>query len=406
MAAPRSAQGRPAPGGAWRPALLALAAISAANLVAQPARALRSAEATDYVAFATGGRLAGSNPSCLYCLGAEQSAQTALLGHPPRIGLNEFVNLPLAAWVLRPLAGLSLTTGLALFLAISCLALLAAAVMLGRLSAGSPQRWLLVAAAVATIPGAEALAFGQWDPLVLAAVAGAMVLVRGGRDVEAGLVLSLGLVKPQVVWLCLPLLLLSRRWRAAVGFVAGAALWALTGLLISGGPALREWLTAVLPRHTDEGGKTVGIPAVLAAAHTPGLTAAAGVACGVAALVLAWRRRAALTADPATAVAFGVLASLAAAPHVFETDLMLAAPALVLLGIRHRAWAVTGMVALAAAHLVDSALGTGAGHTEAGVLLGLVVASLAAMPATRVTRATSAATGRGTAGLGVSGACR
>src|SRR5260370_23864932 len=98
-----------------RTALLLWSAVALADIAAQPFRALAWSENTDYVAFVTGARALGSDSGCLYCNTTQQGAQTSILGHAPVIGLNQFVNPPAAAWLMRPFAAPHLRTGLAPF---------------------------------------------------------------------------------------------------------------------------------------------------------------------------------------------------------------------------------------------------------------------------------------------------
>src|SRR5438445_8759517 len=93
----------------WTVGVLVAAALAAAALVAQLAWALDAPPKTDYLPFATGARVLHSDPGCMYCLGAQASAQAAILGYVPTAGFPKpFVNPPLVAWALQPLAGLPL----------------------------------------------------------------------------------------------------------------------------------------------------------------------------------------------------------------------------------------------------------------------------------------------------------
>jgi hypothetical protein len=97
-----------------------------------------------------------------------------------------------------------------------------------RLYGWRPPRWLLVCTAVWVFffyPHARALMLGQFAVFVFATVALALWALRNGRDILAGFCLALSTVKPQMVFLLVPLLLWwavrERRYR----LVASAAAW-------------------------------------------------------------------------------------------------------------------------------------------------------------------------------------
>ncbi|HEX6493241.1 MAG TPA: hypothetical protein VF112_06990, partial [Candidatus Dormibacteraeota bacterium] len=107
-----------------------LGALLLIRLLHAPLEALRGG-GSDYVSFATGSRILASGSRCLYCLGAQADAQASVLGYRPGPSATGFphiyANLPLAAWLLRPVAALPLWTGMAVFLLASAVAMLAAA---------------------------------------------------------------------------------------------------------------------------------------------------------------------------------------------------------------------------------------------------------------------------------------
>jgi hypothetical protein len=91
-----------------------------------------------------------------------------------------------------------------------------------------PPRWLLICTAVWVFffyPHARALLLGQFAVFVFAAVALALWALKNERDILAGFCLALSTVKPQMVFLLIPLLLgwavRERRWR----FVASSVAW-------------------------------------------------------------------------------------------------------------------------------------------------------------------------------------
>jgi len=358
------------------------AALLAAGLLVRllhaPLEALRGA-GSDYVSFATGSRILASGSRCLYCLSTQADAQASVLGYRPGPSATGFphiyANLPLAAWLLRPVAALPLWTGMAVFLLASAVALLAGARLLESLlprSLSGTWRTLLVVTTVASLPAAMTLVLGQWGGFTLLAAVAALWALQSGRPLTAGLLLSVLVVKPQLVWLLLPLLLVASRWRVAAGFALGAAAWLGSGLLLIGPGQLAQLVSLVRARQSAESLYTAGLPALVGRAGTGGVFAAAVVLTATV-LLLAWRYRSMLRgAAPAVTVSLGICASVLCSPHVFSDDLLvMAVPVAVLAAARPRA-AMAGAVLLNAAFLLDDrVLNIGPRWAESLVVLGL-----------------------------------
>jgi len=175
----------------------------------------------------------------------------------------------------------------------------------------------LVAVSVAIVPWwvLHAVYVGQVVPLIAASVLIAWRLLRENRDVAAGLVLSLVVLKPQAAAIAPFALLAAGRYRAFAACVAAAAAAAGANLLTLGPHGLAEYRASLdlLPASSSD--VTLG--------GAFGLSGAAVVFCGalivVAALVTARRVR----SDPGIALGIGVLASLLATPYLYENDLCL-----------------------------------------------------------------------------------
>ena len=369
----------------WWQAAAALAVLGAGEAAAQAVRAARFTDHTDYVAVAAAGRMLSSGSRCVYCLPAEAHAQTQLLGHPPDIGVMPFANPPLAAWLLRPVAALPLHSSAGVFLVMSLVTMAVSAVLLGRLLPDLPMgRRLLIGVAAATVaPGLSALTYVQWAPLLLVAVAGAVLLAGWGDGIVCGALLSLLLVKPQVVWLVVPALLVAGRWRTLAAMVPGALVWAGSTFAIVGTGGLAEWYRSNVQMDVGDSVKTAGVPGLLVqlTGHT-GISFPAAVLCALAAVALLWRLRDRLRADPALAVVAGLALSLLASPHIFGADLMLLAPLLVLVARRRPEAAIAAMASLAVLTLAGGDVpGPGLHALELGVILVTVAAALTRPPA-------------------------
>ena len=397
----------PAPARGWPPTarlLVALVALLAlANLLTQVSWGLDAPPKTDYLAFATGARVIHDQPSCLYCDDVQAGTQASILGYVPTAGFPKpYVNPPLVAWVLQPLSALPLRTGL-LVLMLVLLAVLALAVRLfDRLLPRewpTAQRLLLGTAAVVSLPAATALGLAQWAPVLLLAALGALVALRGGRPVLAGVLLSVMLIKPQTVWLVLPLLAAAGAWRVLAGFALGGAGWALSGLALVGWDQMLAWPRLILDRHMGEAYRTSGLPGIVTAvtgngrdAFVAALALAALVVVGSA--VIAALRLLRGRAD--LAVGLGIAVSMVCAPHVFPDDLMLlAVTAVVWAPLAPRA-AVAGMLALSVAYQVDGWLPSSLAHLTTLASLGVAAGLAVALPrAAASARRQTAAAGAG-----------
>ena len=246
----------------------------------------------------------------IYDQGLVRAAERQFVPFQPT---ERFISPPPVAWlagVLTPLP-FGLAYGVWALLMLSALAFALA----WSTSLRGPAR--LVAVVVALVPWwvLHALYVGQVVPLIAAGVLIAWRLVRENRDVAAGIVLSVVVLKPQAAAVAPLALLAAGRFRAFAAWVAAAAIVVGTSLLTVGPNGLSEYasgLNGLPPSSVDVTlGGAFGLtgPAL-------GLT---GVLITMAALVTAYRLRLA----PGLAIAAGLLASLLATPYLYENDLCL-----------------------------------------------------------------------------------
>lgn len=369
--------------------LAALVALMAAVLVGaaigQAVRGTQALSATDAVVFQAAGRIIAAH-GCVYCTGAERSAQLALLGgHLQPNGVEAFNNPPLMAWLVRPVAGLSLSAYTALSVLIEAAALLVGLFMAQRLLIGSVELrapLLVVAIAlVAPLPGLETLVFAQWVGLMLVALLGAYLLARSNHGFAAGLALSLLLVKPQDIWLVPIVLIAARAWPMLLGLAAGAGAWLLTSVAVVSFGTLAH-LPSVLGQNQSQIQFTDGLPGIAAAIAGSGWGIDVAV-LGIALACAAFPFRSRLRRDPLLALDIGIVLSLLFSPHVFSADLLLMGAVLVDVGRRNLAAGVAGAVMLDVAYLLDGSVFHTTGHVQAIALLcttGIVVAVAARRP--------------------------
>ncbi len=182
--------------------------------------------------------------------------------------------LPLA-WLPLPVAA-----GIWLMVNLACLAL--ALLELAR-AAGLPARsyWIpgLFLLTCLSIPGLFVLIQGQVSLLLLVCVASGLRAARDERGTRAGVLVALSLLKPQLTWLPV-VVVLAVAWRRGVGRAALTAAGATVGGLVAVSFALRPgWLAgwaAALGQDAAQGGAGASalranmgtVPAL--AAHLPG----------------------------------------------------------------------------------------------------------------------------------------
>lgn len=273
--------------------------------------------------------------------------------------------LPIFALLFAPLTLLPPLAGYALWMAISLAALGWLTWRVHQLLPGVSTPWLLVALATfAPI----AMSFFNGQPMLLLAVAvGEMYLaLRAGRDLRAGLWLSVLVLKPQYAILLGPMLLVQRRWRAVGGALAGVAVALLLSWLGVGWDGLRGYPAALL----DVGGfsgSNQAFPGLMVNWRSlvlwarPGLDGRVGLSLTLllglataAALVPLWRRRAPaesglLAVQVAATTAATLLASYHSNVHggallVVPFAAVLAAPRAVVSGLSRWLLFLTGLL--------------------------------------------------------------
>ena len=305
----------------------------------------------------------------IYDQGLVKAAESQLVPHQSTL---RFISPPPVAWLAVPL------TPLPFWLAYGVWAALMFSTLAFALAWSTSYQGLtrLVAVGVAIVPWwvLHALYVGQVVPLVAASVLIAWRLLREDRDVAAGIVLSVAVLKPQAAALAPLALLAAGRYRAFGAWVAAAVTVAGTSLLTLGPHGLAEYRASLdlLPASSSD----------LTFGGAFGLTGA-GVAVpsaliAIAALVTARRVRSA----PGIAISIAVVASLLATPYLYENDLcLLGAAGWILWEERPTPFWRASLLAiwiLAATHLVVTGVGAPTLRNWPLVELALFVALLAA----------------------------
>jgi len=191
----------------------------------------------DFLANYTGGVLARRDSDHLYDLQAQAATQIDVSPSGAQDDdLLPFVLPPFAALAFAPLSALSYQVALAIFAAVNLVLLACFGALLHRELApvAGRLRTTVLACTLCSIPVVVTLSWGQVDLIVAIALLLGWQLLRTNRDVAAGAVLSLALVKPHFLLGVVLLLLWQHRWRTlatlgAIGLAAFAAPLAVMG---------------------------------------------------------------------------------------------------------------------------------------------------------------------------------
>ncbi len=247
-----------------------------------------------------------------------------------------FLMPPVFALLMAPLTALPYGWAAAAWLALTLVLLAGAFRLLWPLLGdwGVTHRSRIVLGLVASWPLVALLVGGQNSALWLFLLVAGLWLLAANRDTQAGVVLGLGMLKPQL-FLALPFYLLcTRRWRALAAWVVVAvtlfvASWATVGLQGLRAYAALLSSDAYAERIIRFGWKMASGPALLRA--TMPEAAAVGtflLALGAAYAIVRTAPHAPLAVGYSVAILAGALAN----PHFYAYDaLVLAVPVLLFL---------------------------------------------------------------------------
>ena len=311
--------------------------------------------------------------------------------------LNAFPLPAFVAVLLAPLAALGYRASFALWLVCNLAIAGALAFVAWQYLSALPRdaRLLFVGAAACSLPVLNTLLFGQFDLLVLAAIAGAYACLRRDHRAVAGLLLTAAMVKPQLVVGVLLLLLARREWRVLAWCLAASCALAAIPVLAAG-PRIIADQARLLSGYNNAGAafsvheemmiNARGVITSVAGGAHPVSWMLALAAVGAVSVTVAVRRwpRAATTVDE-RAWALALLLPLLCMPHVHMQSAVLAVAALALLlrdradrGLEHHA----GLFAAACLALTPLWLiNAGGGPSLSALLVGGVFVVAAAAPA-------------------------
>jgi Glycosyltransferase family 87 len=239
------------------------------------------------------------------------AAQTTLV---PGERTQPYLSPPPVAWLSVAVAALPYTLAFYVW-AVVMLAGFALALAWSASSSGL-ARWIAVGGAIAPYWVLRAVRVGQVVPLVAAGVVVVWRLVREDRQVAAGLILSLILLKPNTAILVPFALLAAGRYKTFVTWAAAAAAVAVVTAMTLGPDGVTSYigqLTGPLPRGVDwlTLERALGVNGVTALVFRLVIVGAT--------LAAAYRLR----SSPGLAIAVGILGSLLIAPYLHDSDLCL-----------------------------------------------------------------------------------
>lgn len=192
-----------------------------------------------YIA-ATIGRYHGWNH--IYSLDLQRDLFLQLRPHAEFTDAAWFVSLPPYAWLVLPLTFLSAAAAVFLWLALLLIALVVAW-WIAAPGAG-PVRTLWLLAAIAWYPVLYGLNLVQPGPLMVLIAAAGWRLAEANRPYLAAAVLSLSVIKPQLVLLVPLVLVFAMRWHVVLPWAVTSAVVAALSLVSLGSTGIHDYMTS------------------------------------------------------------------------------------------------------------------------------------------------------------------
>ena len=196
----------------------------------------------------------GHDPFSWAQIGATE-AHLRAVGDPRQfMAFNSYVNPPLFAWVMGALTRLPARPAYAIWLVMTMAALIVAAVLAGRLYGVRGRGWAFLLFVATPIP-AICLFLGQQTPFLLAGLAAALLAIRQGRCGLAGVALTVGWIKPHLLFPLMVVIVATLGWREArrllLAFCGASVVLGALSWLVAGGSLFAAWgRDLVLYGHT------------------------------------------------------------------------------------------------------------------------------------------------------------
>jgi hypothetical protein len=290
----------------------------------------------DFMAHWTGGRLLlQGHTSDLYDPALQQSLQRSIGSQSS--ALAWFVTPPFVAAIYVPFAVLPYLGACAAWTAVSAGML---GVALSRLARFAPTLWvrdrrLVFVTVLASYPVFELVGGGQDSALTLVVWVGGVGFSVARRQVAAGLVFAVALVKPQLVVLVPVVFCLLRQFRALAAFCGGCVGLALASLALTGPEGAAAWIRTLLgSTYTQQvtmgqSWKMVSLPSLVASVLRPaGQGVVIAAVSATVFVTLAWFivRAGNCGSDPMRVWMGGLATTVVASPHMVVYDAVLMVP--------------------------------------------------------------------------------
>jgi Glycosyltransferase family 87 len=244
------------------------------------------------------------------------TAQTSLA---PNQATQPFLSPPPVAWLAALLAGLPYAWAFGVWAIVTTFALAWAVAWSAPASRGGLERWLAAALVVAPAWVLVAARVGQVVPLVAVGVLVAWRLLREDRDLGAGVVLALLLLKPNTAFLVPLALLAAGRRRTFVTWLIAASAVAVAVFATVGVEGLAAYVSQL--QNPPPGTNALSLEATLGVSGLSALVFRVAIIGAV--LVAAWRLR----TSTGLVIVLGVIGSLLVSPYLHASDLTLFAVA-------------------------------------------------------------------------------
>ncbi len=308
----------------------------------------------------------------LYNLDLQQQQLDAVGSQIKVAQLARYVSPPPLAWLVVPLTALPFRVAYWLW---SALLVAALGVAWYLSSPGrSRLRIILLVAAAGWLPIVYGLQLGQPALLVAAGVAGCAALLRRDRQLVAGALLGVIVLKPQLALVVPAALLVTGRWRAFAASVVVLAALAVVSAIALGPDGVSTYLARLSFATTVPENQSQTLAAWI---HNLTVTRAVEVVIVAWTLAIAYRLR---SRGPDAVIAIALVGGLAASPYTHYDDLtMLGLAALLYLRTSQTRWTIAYVIAMVVAG--EGFPIWGAGPVLVGELGALLLWSVAAVRA-------------------------
>ena len=249
--------------------------------------------------------------------------RTALEGVAPGTLFEAFGNPPIAAWIIAPFTLIPYQAALALWSVL--ILFIVVALSQGFAPAGRATRLAYALSAIGFLPTFVMMEAAPLSPVVVGAVGVCALLLIRGKDIAAGAVLSLIMVKPNIA-LLIPVTLLVAGWsRVFLAWLATSAAIGLISLAAIGTSGLLDFINANVTLFQETYHLNYSLEVILGSSTAWAIALVVIVAL---ALIAAWLSRG---GGPEIPIVVGIVSTLLINHHLTPADFTILLPAVWLL---------------------------------------------------------------------------